>query len=272
MITVNRETCTKCGLCAKVCPDNFIYFKANNYPRPIPGFDLLCIKCGHCVGVCPTASLTHQAVPVEKCPAIKPELRINAEQCEQFIRARRSIREYKNEAVPRELIERLIDIAHYAPTGHNGQEVEWLVVDKKETLLEIEKAGIGWMREMITRQPQMAEMMDFKARVVHQEKNLNTFLRGAPVLVCAIGDKTNPMTATDCVIAMTTLELAATSLGLGGCWAGFISFMAASYPPVQSILNIPAGKAGYGFMMLGYPQYRYARLIARQPAPIIWHQ
>jgi nitroreductase/NAD-dependent dihydropyrimidine dehydrogenase PreA subunit len=270
MITVDRTTCTQCGLCARVCPGSIIVFREKSYPRKMPGFDLLCIKCGHCVAVCPTASITHKDVPVEQCPPLKKKLAITAEQCEQFIRARRSIREYKNTPVERDVTRRLIDIARYAPTGHNNQDVEWLVIDDKESLLNIEKAGTGWIKEMIVKQPQMAEMMNFKGMLIKQEKELNGFLRGAPALVCVLAAKNNSMAQIDCTIALTTLELAATSMGLGGCWAGFIYFMAGSYAPVQAALGIPADKAGYGFMMLGYPKYQYSRLVARKPASIIW--
>jgi nitroreductase/NAD-dependent dihydropyrimidine dehydrogenase PreA subunit len=270
MITVDKNTCTQCGLCAKVCPGSIIAFKEKSYPRRMPGFDLHCIKCGHCVAVCPTASLTHQSVPVEKCPPLKKNLVVSPKQIEQFIRARRSIREFKSAPVPRDITQRLIDIAHYAPTGHNGQDVEWLVIDNREALLNIEKTGAGWMRDIIEKQPQMAERMNFKGMLAHQEKDNGGLMRGAPALVVAVSGKNNPMALIDCTIAMTTLELSATSLGLGGCWAGLVYFMANSYPPAREALGIPPDKAGYAFMMLGYPKYQYSRLVARQVAPIVW--
>jgi nitroreductase/NAD-dependent dihydropyrimidine dehydrogenase PreA subunit len=270
MITINRETCTQCGLCAKVCPDNIIAFREKAYPRKMPVFDSVCISCGHCVAVCPTGSISHKDVPLENCPPINKKLGITAEQLEQYVRTRRSIREFKDEPVPREVIQRLIDIAHYAPTGHNTQDVEWMVIDDKEILLNVEKAGIGWAKLMIEKNPQMAEMMNLKGFLIKQEKDYNGFLRGAPVLVGALSTKNSPMALIDCTIAMTTLDLTAPSLGLGGCWAGFVYAMAGSYPPVQQALGLPADKSGYGFMMLGYPKYQYTRMVARKTAPITW--
>ena len=270
MITINQQTCTQCGLCAAVCAANIIVFKDGQYPRKIPGFDLACLKCGHCVGICPSGSLTHQSVPLEDCPSIKRELTISPEQCEQFIRARRSIREYKNQPVEKDVIIRLIDIARYAPSGHNDQDVEWLVIDKKEDLLKIEKAGTEWIREAIVKQPRLSQVMNFPKMLEKQEKEYNSFLRGAPVLIIAMAAKNRPMSATNCIIAMTTLELAAPSLGMGGCWAGFVAIMASSYPPVQEALGIPADKAGYAHMMLGYPKYHYSRVLARKSPNILW--
>jgi nitroreductase len=270
MITIDQNTCKRCGLCAEVCSLNLIAFRKNNFPRKVPGFDQMCLKCGHCVAICPAGSLTHKDIPVEKCPVIKPELKITEAQCEQFIRARRSIREFKDQPVPRELIQRLINIAHYAPTGHNNQDVEWLVIDDKATLINIEKAGIGWIRDTMEHQPQMSRVFNLPAMLVKQEKEMNSFLRGAPVMICATNRMKQSMALTNCVIAMTTLELAATSLGLGGCWAGMVYMMAASYPPVAQAIGLPAGQTAHAVMVVGYPKYQYTRLTERKPAPITW--
>jgi nitroreductase/NAD-dependent dihydropyrimidine dehydrogenase PreA subunit len=272
MISINKETCKQCGLCAAVCADGIILFKEKQYPRQMPGTSEVCLKCGHCVAICPTSSLTHPDIPLEQCPPIRPELKLSPEQVEQFIRSRRSIREFKDQPVPRQLVQKLIDVAHYAPTGHNNQDVEWLVIDDKATLLAIEKAGTGWLKDTIVQQPQMAAVMNMPILLQKQEHDLDLFLRKAPALVIALSTKDNAMAAIDATIAMTTLELAAPSLGLGGCWAGFVYFMANAYPPVQQILSLPADKAGCGVMMLGYPKYQYARTIARRPAHIMWKE
>jgi nitroreductase/NAD-dependent dihydropyrimidine dehydrogenase PreA subunit len=270
MITIDQNTCKRCGLCAEVCSLNLIAFRKNNWPRKVPGFDQMCLKCGHCVAICPTGSLTHKDIPQEKCSAIKPELRISEAQSEQFIRARRSIREYKDQPVPRDLIQRLINIAHYAPTGHNNQDVEWLVIDDKDTLLNIEKAGIGWIREGIEHQSQLSRLFNLPAMLVKQEKELNSFLRGAPVLICATSSLNQSMALIDCTIAMTTLELAATSLGLGGCWAGMVYMMASTYPPVHQAIGLPPSQTAHAVMVVGYPKYQYIRMVERKPAPITW--
>ena len=55
LIEINKETCTKCGLCAVPC--RMIYFKEGSYPRQVPGTDEFCMRCGHCVGLCPTGAL-----------------------------------------------------------------------------------------------------------------------------------------------------------------------------------------------------------------------
>src|SRR3972149_8517948 len=52
LITVDRDTCTRCGLCATACPGGFLLFKKGGYPRPIAPVETYCLRCGHCVAVC----------------------------------------------------------------------------------------------------------------------------------------------------------------------------------------------------------------------------
>lgn len=52
----------------------------------------------------------------------------------EAIRARRSVRKYKAEAVPREQIERLLEAAMLAPSAVNSRPWEFVVTDKREIL------------------------------------------------------------------------------------------------------------------------------------------
>ena len=73
-----------------------------------------------------------------------------------------------------------------------------------------------------------------------------------------------------CTIALTYLELAATSMGLGTCWAGYFNVTATSFPPMQEALALPPGHQAFGSMMVGYPKFSYHRLPLRNPPAISW--
>ncbi len=271
LIQIDTKTCAQCGVCAATCPGSLIDFRTNDYPRSIARAELGCVRCGHCVAVCPKGSLTHRELPADQFPLIKPELKISPEQCEQMLRSRRSIRAYKNKTVPREVITGLIETARYAPTGHNNQDVEWLVIDKKAILDRIEGIGTDWIRFLIKSQVQMPGF-DLNVMLKRQEQFNNTFLRSAPVLIAAHAAKNNAMASVNCTIALTYLDLIASSRGLGCCWAGFIMFMAGTFPPLKEALEIPPDHTGYGFMLLGYPQFVYQRMPYRKPPAITWQQ
>lgn len=73
-----------------------------------------------------------------------------------------------------------------------------------------------------------------------------------------------------CTIALTYLELAATSMGLGTCWAGYFNVAATSFPPMQEALALPPGHQAFGSMMVGCPKFSYHRLPLRNPPAISW--
>jgi nitroreductase/NAD-dependent dihydropyrimidine dehydrogenase PreA subunit len=266
LVTVNKDTCTRCGICSTQC--NMILGKEGAYPRQLPGTDEFCMRCGHCVAVCPTGSLTHKEMP--DTPKLDKKLGISFEQCAQLIRGRRSIRNFQDKAVPKEEIERIIDVARFAPTGHNSQDVRWLVINDRAYLDKVRAVGWEWIRWVMKNNPQMAQM--FAGVVEMLDRGRDMFLQGAPAVVAAYGPKNNPMCATDCAIALSYFDLAAQSAGLGCCWAGFFYISVGSYPPMIEALGLPEGTTPYGALMIGYPVYKYQRIPARKPADIVYRK
>jgi nitroreductase/NAD-dependent dihydropyrimidine dehydrogenase PreA subunit len=269
IIEVNKKTCLNDGICAASCPGGLISFKPHDYPLPGPQIEKACTKCGHCVAVCPTGSLNHREMASDSCTPIRESLDITIEQCEQLLKSRRSLRAIQNKPVPRDTIAKLIDIARYAPTGHNWQEVEWLVIDSIKELDRIRGVGLDWMRWAITRQPKIADALELERVLKRCENGVDEFLRNAPVLIFAHADKSFGTASEDCTSALTYLDLAAKSLGLGCCWAGFVKVASSTFPPMMEILDIPAGHI-FGGMMLGYPRFRYRRIPLRKQPLISW--
>ena len=54
--SVDRRTCTGCGLCAAICPSEVLEFKDRQVLVRQSAFG--CIACGHCMMVCPSGSIT----------------------------------------------------------------------------------------------------------------------------------------------------------------------------------------------------------------------
>jgi len=268
ILEVDKETCTKCGACAAVCPAGIILFFEGKYPRPVPAADQACIRCGHCVAVCPTASISHAEILPADCPSIDESLNISPEQAAQLIMNRRSIRSYRDKPVPRDEITRLIDIARYAPTGHNGQEIRWLVVDDADRLRRFESIGLDWMRDVSQQNPMMAEMMT--GVIQRMEAGAPMFLRNAPALVVAHAEANNPIATIDGSIALATFDLVANAAGLGCCWAGFFMMAANTFPSLKEAVALPEDQQVCGALMLGYPTYRYQRIPTRLPPRITW--
>jgi nitroreductase len=209
-------------------------------------------------------------MPVEECPPVQKSLEITAEQCEYLLKSRRSVRVYKNKPVPRDVIARVIEIARYAPTGHNGQDVEWLFIDSREELQHLRKTGVECLRWIIDTQPTLGEELNIKRMLEREESGENVFLRDAPAIIVAHADKNSLIAVVDCTIALSYFDLAARGAGLGCCWNGYLYYMANYYPPMQEAMKLPEGHTTYGCMMIGYPKFSYHRIPLRKQPRITW--
>jgi len=273
IIEINQKTCNKCGICAAECPRRIISLPDGGFPEVVAVVEATCNECGHCVAVCPRGSLSNRCSPLGKSANIEAGLRVTPEQVEQLLKGRRSVRIFKSKPVPREIIGRLIEVARYAPTAHNAQDVEWLVIDSKKELEHIEALGADWLEWVIKNFPKAAAESDMKEKLERQRKNHNEFLRGAPSLIITHADKgssTAPLAPVDSANALSFLDLTADSLGLGTCWAGYVYLMANYFPAFQEALALPEGHVVYGCVMLGYNKFKHYRIPVRKAPKIIW--
>ena len=237
---------------------------------PTDDAEKLCVGCGHCVAVCPHGALSLETIIPEQCPPIRKDWQITPEQAEHFLRSRRSIRAYKDKPVDKELITRLIEIARFAPSGHNSQPVQWLVIYDRAEIQKFAGMVIDWMRYMLKQQPDFANFLHMDRVVDRWEKGRDTVCRNAPHVIVAHASKEDRRAPVASTIALAYLELAAPSFGLGACWAGYFNAAAASWPPLQKALALPGDNISLGAMMVGYPKYTYHRLPPRKDPQIIW--
>lgn len=267
LIQVDQEKCINCGLCANVCPTNVITM-GNEGPQAT---GKSCIACGHCVAVCPEAALDNVKAPLSKQLLLEKTPVLDADTAASFLRARRSIRRYKQEAVPREKILQLLDIARLAPTGGNSQGVAYHVIDDTDTLGKITAAVVDWMAEEVEKGSPWASY--FAGSVDHYRKTgQDIILRGAPCLIVAIAAKKFlPRGRDNTHFSLAYAELYAPAIKLGTCWAGFFEACVGSgYEPLINLLNLDEKMAVTGGIMVGYPQYTYKRLVDRNPLQVTW--
>jgi len=135
----------------------------------------------------------------------------------EAIKGRRSIRRFKPDPVPQEVLERIFEMAIWAPSGMNLQNWYFLVVtgERKEALVRLASKGYDYI------EPVLKEVFAEKPPVVEATKKFFSRLGGAPVLVLAFYEPTKerPETSVQTVAAaIQNLLLAAHAEGLGTCW------------------------------------------------------
>jgi nitroreductase/NAD-dependent dihydropyrimidine dehydrogenase PreA subunit len=270
-IRVDVEKCNKDGICVQECPLGAIEMDPEtNMPVAAGDFDDCCLACGHCVAVCPKAAFHLDWLGPEACLPAQKELDVSPGQAEQFLRARRSIRNYRDRPVAREKIEKLLEIAGYAPSAKNNQPWRWTVVETPGDVRHYAGMVIDWMRTVIEMDPDMDRMRSFLRVVAAWDSGIERICRGAPCVIVVHGDKNYGFGPEDCALALSYLELYAPVLGLGGCWGGYFYSALNNYPPLSGALGIPADHKTFGAMMLGYPKFKYHRLPMRNVPQVFW--
>ena len=112
----------------------------------------------------------------------------------QEMMTRRSVRKYKPDMVPKEIIDEIIKAGLYAPSGMGRQPVIILAITNKEVRDRFSKLNAGIMG---------ADGMDP--------------FYGAPVVLVVLADKNVPTYLYDGSLVMANLMLAAHDLGIGSC-------------------------------------------------------
>jgi nitroreductase/NAD-dependent dihydropyrimidine dehydrogenase PreA subunit len=271
LIEIDEKKCKRDGICASDCPAGIIYLKDKiSVPEVIPGEENACLLCGHCVAVCPHGALSHARIPSEGSPAVKKDLVISQEQAVQFLRSRRSIRQYLDKPVQKETIQRLIEIARYAPTGGNTQLVEWWVYTDRAELKRFSQLVIDWMRQLMQNTPAATFPPYFPRILAGWDAGHDTILREAPVLLLAMAPAESPNGMVELSVALSYLQLAALPMGLGTCWAGLVQRALLYWRPLKEAFGLPEKSPNHYPMMLGYPRPEYRRVPERKRPRITW--
>lgn len=146
------------------------------------------------------------------------------------IKTRRSIRKYKSDAIPEEILNKIIEAGSYAPSGMGRQPVIILAVTNKE------------LRDRLSK---------LNADVMH---STNDPFYGAPVVLVVLADKNAPTHVYDGSLVMENLMLAAHDLGIGSCWIHRAKevFEKEEGKEILKSLGIEGDYEGIGNCILGY--------------------
>ena len=129
LFSIDQKKCKRDGICAAECPAQIIVqADKKSFPSLLEGGEEFCINCGHCVAVCPHGAhgaCRHAALtacpPIDKRHASRRRLRLKHLLHSPGVRPA----SIKKPPVPRKLLAELLDVARYAPTGSNKQQVHW---------------------------------------------------------------------------------------------------------------------------------------------------
>jgi nitroreductase len=144
-----------------------------------------------------------------------------------LLKGRRSIRRYRPDPVPDEMVEQLLEAGRWAPSASNRQPWAFIVV-----------------RDEAVRQQVAQHAAYYFIRWAHVEE--------APLLIVLCGDARNRIYRQflheDVGLAGSQIMLQAQALGLGTCWIGGLDREA-----ITGILKVPDWMEIVGLLTVGFP-------------------
>jgi nitroreductase len=185
------------------------------------------------------------------------------------ITSRKSIRRYRPDPIPDEMIDKILEAARWAPTGENYQPWRLIVIRDQETrnrIGDLAKLGSGsrmtaWycMGEMQKRFEGIKDPAK-RDRVLKfmYSGEVSEFAKQAPLVIAVIGSLMEgsvdvPYDLSACIENML---LEAHSLGLGACWVHGPVASTRDAKKFKEILGIPTGMGEYkviAYVAIGWP-------------------
>lgn len=164
--------------------------------------------------------------------------------------SRRSIRRYKNDPIPRPVLEEILQAGTYAATGMNRQSPLLIAVTNRE------------LRDRISA---------LNAKIMGKDADFDPFY-GAPVVVIVLAEKKIPTYVYDGSLVMGNLMLAAHAHGVGSCWIHRAKeeFELPEGKAILAELGIVGDYEGIGHCILGYADCALPDAAPRKDGYVRW--
>jgi coenzyme F420-0:L-glutamate ligase/coenzyme F420-1:gamma-L-glutamate ligase len=180
----------------------------------------------------------------------------------EVIRSRRSIRRYDTRPVSREMVERVLSAAMWAPSAHNRQPWRFIVLTRLEDKSQLARA-MGERLEADLRSDGLAA-----EEIARRVERSYARLTGAPVLILVcltMADMDaypdgrrqaheHTLAVQSVAMAAQNLLLMAHALGLGARWMCAPLFCQRT---VREALSLPDDYESQGVVTLGYPAEKH---------------
>ncbi len=167
---------------------------------------------------------TKRLFPIESASALFPDPSVESENCvydtiKTVMESRRSVRDYSDRPVPKDLIESLIRLANWAPSPENSQNRRIVVVRNADTLARIkELLNRAFEKKIYER---LSRAFDRNPKAVDRARGFFSTLGGAPVMLFAFAVPSGHGERIDIQSVAAWVQnflLAVHAAGLAACW------------------------------------------------------
>lgn len=182
----------------------------------------------------------------------------------QNIKTRRSIRNFKDKKIEKEILEEIIQAGKYAPSAINQQPWKFIVITNKEFMQKLTTSVKGELKNILKkRYIKSFKIKELKDRQIQKhifafafsEEDIIFF--NAPALILVL-TQTKMFYDESCACCAQNMMLAAHSLGIGSCWIGFASALGLN-KEIMNEIGIPENHHISAAIIFGYPDEQIKR-------------
>jgi nitroreductase/NAD-dependent dihydropyrimidine dehydrogenase PreA subunit len=263
MILYDKSRCTNCGICLRLRGGYCLEKKDD-------GIDIdyaVCNECQKCVAICPAKAFTNDGVPPVR---IEKPLAFGGGDFMDLLRRRRSIRHFKDQKLPKELLGRIVEAACYAPTMNKA--IEAVVIDDQALVGLLDSAALRFYNRaygfLFGFRPLTAFMGLFSRTLPVVKKKMDHDLKvrkhivkdKTQALILLIGDKKVPMTEISAQYDMANMILFCEASGLGSCLMDSLKIVLNNTRSLKNRLHIPRRFKILCVLAVGYPEEKILNL------------
>lgn len=258
MLVYDKDKCIGCGFCVDACPClSIAQEEKGKTPHFIDGKD--CILCGHCVSICPKGAVTHSRLPMDMFKEEEPAF--DYEQIGNLLKTKRSIRHFKDEPISEDMLSKLIESVHFAPTDANSQDTGLIVMTDRTKIDALEAYIIKGFEMYVDYAVNTQKIPEDNLEVSRSKSIIHSYKQGknpifhnAPCVVFCYTHKMNGFGWYNAAVAMDYMSLDAHAAGLGSCVIGRAMY---DTDAIAKFFSLDEDKKIYACMTLGHPKYKY---------------
>lgn len=283
---IDKEKCTGCGLCIKVCPHETLSLVDGK--AAVTGDTSL--NCGHCMAACPAGAVrvtSLQELSAKTYTMNHSWIRFGESDTSEVVRllaSLRSCRNYSARPVAKDILEDLVTIGTTAPSGSNSQQWTFTILPDRKQVEVLAGATVNYYRR-VNRLAGMAFLRKALSLVGYRkaeeyyvryyqknEKRIagwdkakeDGIFYGAPCAIMVGAANKFGCPTEDALTAAQNIRLAAHAMGLGTCLIGLTVQALKADRSIARAIGVQPDEKAYAVIAVGWPEESYVKTVVRK--------
>jgi len=277
MVVIDKEKCTGCGSCVKICHEHCMSL----VNKKVMIDYMACSTCTQCIALCPEKALSWDGVlPVDFDPTCLP----SSDQLEELLMERRTVRTFREEPLDRTTLEEIISWGAYAPT-HNFH-LRCIAIDDPEIIEAFDKAAFQFSKriyQLVFRPRLIRAVVALAPRSMREEFNRalpklqaaikrgRGYASKPPALVCVVGDGRVPLSFESAQYVLYNMSLSAQvkSLGCRNLVGNQMIFNRSR--EIRQLLGLSSHEKIFAIAGFGHPAVRFRNKVIGKSMRVQWN-